>query len=232
MLHSVETPGLPCRIGSAISNEKEIMKRGLYLLFPTGLMFLFCSCTTPWVTNTQRSAVEQYLVATAIERGVECANFKRYSGKKAFMDYEYFAPQVDKPYSQGILEMQLTKANIIITRKTDEADIIVQPLCGVLATDYSKFFIGTPQLPIPVPDTSTSFAIPEIPFFSKYARHAYGRFAFNVFDAKTRKPLESFAKVNSSATYNNWIIMLIPFSTHNMQMDDTSEATTSIQLFE
>lgn len=207
------------------------MKRVSYLLFSIGLAFLFCSCTTPWVTNTQRSAVEQYLVATAIERGIECANFKRYSGKKAFMDYEYFSPQTDKAYTQGVLEMQLSKANIVITKERKEADIIVQPLCGVLGTNYDKFFIGTPQVPIPLPDTSLSFAIPEIPIFSKYTRNAYGRFSINVFDAQSRKPLECFAKINSSAAYENWIIMLIPFSSHNMQMEDTSEATTSIELF-
>lgn len=207
------------------------MKRVSYLLFSIGLAFLFCSCTTPWVTNTQRSAVEQYLVATAIERGIECANFKRYSGKKAFMDYEYFSPQTDKAYTQGVLEMQLSKANIVITKERKEADIIVQPLCGVLGTNYDKFFIGTPQVPIPLPDTSLSFAIPEIPIFSKNTRNAYGRFSINVFDAQSRKPLECFAKINSSAAYENWIIMLIPFSSHNMQMNDTSEATTSIELF-
>jgi len=208
------------------------MKQGLYLLFSAGMMFLFCSCSTPWITNTPRSAVEQYMVATAIERGIECTDFKRYSGKKAFMDYDYFNPQTDKPYAQGILELQLSRADIIITRKTEEADIIIQPLCGVLATDYSKFFIGTPQLPIPLPDTSVSFAIPEIPLFSKYSRRAYGRFTFNIFDAKNRKPLESFEKVNSSALFNNWIIMLIPFSSHNMELDDSSDATVKAELFD
>lgn len=208
------------------------MRQGLHLLFAAGTMFLFCSCSTPWITNTPRSAVEQYMIATTIERGIECTDFSRYSGKKAFMDYEYFKPQTDIAYAQGILELQLARADIIVTRKAPEADIIIQPLCGVLATDYSKFFIGTPQLPIPLPDTSVSFAIPEIPLFSKYTRHAYGRFTFNIFDAKNRKPLESFEKINSSALFNNWIVMLIPFSSHNMELDDSSEATLKVEMFE
>ena len=115
---------------------------------------------------------------------------------------------------------------------TEEADVIVQPLCGVLGTDYSKFFIGTPQLPIPVPNTDVSFAIPEIPIFSKYTRNAYGRFSFNIFNAADRKLLDSFAEINSSAIYNNWIILLVPFSSHNMYMEDSSKAETTVDFFE
>ena len=121
------------------------MKRRIYSLAAAATAFVFCSCTTPWVTNTPRSAVEQYLLSATIERGVKCVDFGKFAGKKAFMDYDYFAPQVDKAYAQGVLEMQLSQAGIVITRKQEEADVIVQPLCGVLGTDYSKFFIGTPQ---------------------------------------------------------------------------------------
>lgn len=208
------------------------MNRLLLAAFGVGVMFQFCACTTPWVTNTPRSAIEQYLVATTIEHAIGGLDFGKYSGKKVFFDYDYFAPQVDKPYAQGILEMQVSKSDIVITRKLEEAEIIIQPLCGVLGTDYSKFFIGTPQLPIPVPDTGVSFAIPEIPLFSKYTRNAYGRFAINIFDAKDRKPIETFAGLNSSATYNNWIIFLIPFSSHNMMMEDTHDSQTTIDFFE
>ena len=208
------------------------MKRRIYSLAAAATTFVFCSCTTPWVTNTPRSAVEQYLLSATIERGVKCVDFGKFAGKKAFMDYDYFAPQVDKAYAQGVLEMQLSQAGIIITPKQEEADVIVQPLCGVLGTDYSKFFIGTPQLPIPVPNTDVSFAIPEIPIFSKYTRNAYGRFSFNIFNAADRKLLDSFAEINSSAIYNNWIILLVPFSSHNMYMEDSSKAETTVDFFE
>ena len=197
-----------------------------------GVILLLSGCTTPWVTNTSRSAIEQYLIASTVEHAIGNLDFSKYSGKKVFFDYDYFAPQVDKQYVQGILEMQVSKFDIIITRKTEEADIIIQPLCGVLGTDYSKFFIGTPQVPIPVPDTSVSFAVPEIPIFSKYTRIAYGRFAFNIFEAKDRKPLEVLADVNSSASYNNWIVLLIPFSTHTMDMENSHDLNTQVDFFE
>jgi hypothetical protein len=195
-------------------------------------MFWLCGCTTPWVTNTKRSAIEQYLIATTIENSIGKVDFGRYFEKKAFFDYDYFDPQVDKSYAQGILEMQVAKSGIVVTRKPEQADIIIQVLCGVLGTDYNKFLLGTPSLPIPLPNTGISFAIPEIPIVSRHTRNAYGRFAINIFDAKTRLPIESISGLNASATYNSWIVLLIPFSTHNMDMEDTHDTDTTVEFFE
>ena len=190
------------------------------------LLLVLCACSTPWVTDTPRSAVEQYLISTTVDRCVGFANFMEFMGKKAFMDYEYFAPQVDKPYAQGVLETRLSSFGIVITKKLEEADIIVQPLCGVLGTDHNKFFIGTPALPIPVMDTSISVVIPEIPIFMKFTRKAYGKFSFNIFTAKGRKPIKSVFGVKSSAVYVNWIVFLVPFRTNDMNMQNTVEGET------
>ena len=114
------------------------------LLSCIALTILSCGCTNPWMTNTGRSAIEQYLISATIERAVDSAGLMRYSGKKIFFDYNYLAPQVDKPYVQGMLEMELSKVGCIIVAKQEEADIMIQPLCGVLATDHDSWMIGTP----------------------------------------------------------------------------------------
>ena len=70
--------------------------------------------------------------------------------------------------------MELSKVGCIIVAKQEEADIMIQPLCGVLATDHDSWMIGTPPLPIPVPYTELTFAIPEIPLLKRFKRMAYG----------------------------------------------------------
>ena len=196
------------------------------LLSCIALTILSCGCTNPWMTNTGRSAIEQYLISATIEQAVDSAGLMRYSGKKIFFDYNYLAPQVDKPYVQGMLEMELSKVGCIIVAKQEEADIMIQPLCGVLATDNDSWMIGTPPLPIPVPYTELTFAIPEIPLLKRFKRMAYGHFAFNVFNAKDRTPLATITNINSSAQYNNWVVMLVPFTSHNMDMKDTKDTDT------
>lgn len=194
-----------------------------FLAFFLSLLAFLTACSTPWTTNTARNAVEQYLISSTVERAISGVSFQKYAKKKVFLDYEYFAPQVDKAYAQGVLEFRMAQFGMIVVKKVEDADIIIQPICGVLATDHSKILIGTPSLPVPVPDTGISLVIPEIPLFLKFTRNAYGKFSFVVFEASTRRPVESIPQIRASARYINWVVLLIPFKTHDMTMDDTVE---------
>ena len=200
------------------------MKRAI-LFAAMAVSLLVTGCSAPWVTNTARSAVEQYLLAMTIERMTTHAGLEKYKGNKVFFDYGYLAPQTDKDYVKGRLEMIVSKNNCVIVAKQADADVMIQPLCGVLATDHDTFLFGTPPLPVPVPYCDLNIVIPEIPIFKRYNRRAYGRMAFNVFDAKTRKCLETIPFINASAYQNNWIVLLIPFKSRDFSMKDAHKFT-------
>ena len=193
-------------------------------------MAVFCGCSAPRISETGRTAVEQFLLSTVIESGIRHADFKPYAGKKIFIEYDYLAPQVDKPYVQGVFEMHLAEQGVIVSRDAKDTDYLVQILCGVLATDSNKLTIGTPQLPIPLPDTSLNVAIPEIPLFQKLTRSGYSRFAFNILEAKTRKPVQVIRGIESSTQYTNWTILLVPFKSHDMPLQIRSGAETEFNL--
>ena len=182
------------------------------------LGLLVCGCANPRITDTGRTAVEQFLISTVVENGIGYADFKSYKGKKIFIEYDYLAPQVDKAYVQGIFEMHLAQQGLQVCRDAKAADYIVQILCGVLATDANSIMIGTPTWPIPIPDTSISVAIPEIPLFKKLTRSGYGRFAFNILNAKDRTPVKVIKGIEASTSYTNWTILLIPYKSHDMPL--------------
>ena len=201
-----------------------------FLFVAAAVTLLIAGCSSPRVTDTKRSAVEQYLLAVTIERLSAHAGLEKYAGKKVYFDYSYLVTQDDKQYLQGRLEMIMARANSVVVAKQADADIMIQPLCGVLATDYDTILLGTPALPVPVPQTDLSIVIPEIPIFKLYNRRAYGRMAFNIFDAKTRKPLDTIPMINASTYFKNWIILLIPFKTYNFNMRDTKDTDISFDL--
>lgn len=182
------------------------------------VLFL-CGCSTPRITDTGRTAVEQFLISTVIENGIGHADFTPYAGKKIFIEYDYLATQVDKSYVQGFFEMHLAKQGLIVSKDAKDADFIVQILCGVLATDNNVILIGTPTLPVPLPDTSLNIAIPEIPLFKKLTRSGYGRFAFNILKASDRSPEKVIPCIEASSRYTNWTILLIPFKSHDMPLE-------------
>ena len=201
---------------------KSFLKVVPVMLCALAAAFVFSGCTSPRITETGRSAVEQMLLSGVVDLGLGRADFSEFAGKKAFIEYDYLAPQVDKPYVQGVFEKQLAKNGVIVSRDAKESDILIQILCGVLATDTTKFTIGLPQLPIPIPDTSLNVAIPELPLF-------HGKFGFTVLDSKTRKPVKVFGNIMARTSYTNWFIFLIPFKSHDMQMDIKSGDETDLE---
>ena len=101
---------------------------------------ILTGCQDPWITDTKRNAIEQYMLATVIERITEKADFKPYAKKKVYMDYTYLAPQTDKEYVQGRLEMELARKRCVVVGKREEAD-----------TRWPPPQTHRPPLPLPVP---------------------------------------------------------------------------------
>lgn len=181
-------------------------------------------CSDPMVSNTARTSVEQFLLSDVIEQATDQMKFAPYKGKKAVMDYTYLAPQVDKPVIQGLIERRLAECGVIVVADKKDADIIVQLVCPVLATDMAKFLIGTPSLPVPVPDTSVQIVIPEIPLFLKLTRSAHGHFSVNILNAKDSSPIEVQKGIRTKAYFINWAVMLIPWESYNMKLSESAPA--------
>ena len=186
-----------------------------------GIGAFFCGCSDPMVSNTARTSVEQFLLSDVIEQAADQMKFSAYKGKKAVMDYNYLAPQVDKPVIQGLVERRLAECGVIVVADKKDADIIVQLVCPVLATNMAKFLVGTPSLPVPVPDTSVQIVIPEIPLFLKLSRSAHGHFSVNILNAQDLAPIEVQKGIRTKAYYINWAVMLVPWETYNMKLDES-----------
>lgn len=206
-----------------------MFKKTMLLFSALVAVFLGTACSEPFITNTSRSAVEQLLLCATIERGISKAEFARYKGKTVQLDYSNLAPQVDKNLIMAYTEMHLACEGVIVSKSAaQKPDYIVQVACGVLATDIDKMLLGTPALPIPVPDTDISIVIPEIPLYRRICRSAYGRFYFNIIDAKSMKPVECFAGLNAQAQFINWTILLVPFKSHNVPLHDDARVSHEI----
>lgn len=174
-------------------------------------------CTEPSITNTGRNAVQELLLSHAVERGLDQMDFRPLNGKKVALDYVYLAPQTYKEYFQACAETALYTSGATIVAKAEEADYIVRLYVGALATESTQWNIGTPTLPVPVPDTTLSIAIPELSLLKRITRNGVARFSALVLDAKTKKPFLVYREVNAVSQYNNWIVFFfIPFHSCDM----------------
>jgi hypothetical protein len=160
------------------------------------------------------------LLSAVVERGISSIDFEAYAGKKVFMDYSNLAPQVDKEFLMAYIELHLARFGTIVVKDAGEADYVFKATSSVLATDMDKFLLGIPSLPIPIPWANLSIVIPEIPIIMRLQRTAWGRFFFNIVDAKTNEPVQIVDGARAEAALNNWVVCFIPFKTHRTPIGD------------
>ena len=204
---------------SADIPERPGMKH-LFLLFAAAAALICTACSTPSTTNTARNSVEEMLLSAVIERGISSIDFDAYAGKKVNMDYSNLAPQVDKEFLMAYIELHLARYGITVVKDAADADYVFKATSSVLATDMDKFLLGIPSLPIPSPWANLSIVIPEIPIIMRLKRSAWGRFFFNIVDAKTNAPVQIVDGAKSEAYHNNWVVLFIPFKTHRLPLGD------------
>lgn len=178
------------------------------------------SCADLYVTNTKRSAVEQILLNSALQRSVFQLDLKEFEGKTAYMDYSLLKPQTDEELVKALTEIHLAAHGIVVAKDPKDADVVIQPSCGVLATDQKKILIGSPQLPVPIPEFGVSLVIPEIPLFMRYLRSGHVSMNYNILDAKTKKPIRAVVGLDSTCEYINWAILMVPYTSHNTTFRD------------
>ena len=190
-----------------------------------GLAFVATGCIEPRITNTGRSAVEQNLIAHAVERAVDNMSFTAYAGQNAVIDFGKLAPQCDKDYVTAVIETHLALSGVKVVEKPEDAQIKIRFVCGVLATDNTTLNIGTPAIPVPLPNTNINFGIPELSIFKRVARTANCRMSAIIYDAKTGNVIDAYRGVQSRTFYNYWVaFMFFPYVLRDV--DDADEGTT------
>lgn len=191
---------------------------------------LLSGCADPKITNTGRNAVEQLLLATAVDRSAAKLDFRMLAKEKVRFDYSLLATQVDKNYVQAAVESEVAASGAIITLKPEEAAYVLRPVCAALATDDSKILFGTPQLPVPVPDASLTIVVPELPLFKRVRRMGICKLYVEILDAKTNKQLRVAGPAVSQSVYTNWVILFVPFASRDFDMGESGPST--FHLFE
>ena len=93
-------------------------------------------------------------------------------------------------------------------------------------TVNTEFNIGTPAIPIPVPDTGISFGIPPLSIIKRVTRTGSCRMTAVISDAKTGKFIDAYRGVQARTFFNHWVmLMFIPYVTRDIEVADTGTMT-------
>ena len=139
-------------------------------------MLALGACTTVRETIPQRSATEQLLISTAVDRAVDGMDLKIPAGTKVFLE----AGQLDSSdgkYAAGAIKERLLRSGANLVTDAGRADAIVEVRAGALSIDDKKTVVGTDTFNLPVPFAGEAVTVPQIALYADKERLGVAKLA-------------------------------------------------------
>lgn len=169
--------------------------------------------TTKW-TDTRRTATEQVLLSSAMDRAVSQLDFRALAGKDVFLDPQFIKTSTDWEYLVSTLRQHMLASGCVLRDKKDEADYVVEVRVGAIGTDRHELLFGVPatELPSLVPLAGVPRAVPEMPFVKKTEQRGVARIAMFAYNSRTGRPVwQSGAIPVESTAKDLWVLGAGPF---------------------
>lgn len=189
------------------------MLRSLLLLTVACLWFVVGCGTTRW-SDTPRTATEQLLISTAVDRAIDNMNFKPLAGKDVYLDAVFLDGIVDKNYVVSSLRQRMLAQGVVLVPDKDSATYVVEARAGAIGTNHHDVLVGIPALSVPgaamIPGAPT--AIPEIPFAKTTDQKGIAKIAAFAYNQRTGQPVwQSGVFPVVSNAKDTWILGTGPF---------------------
>lgn len=169
-------------------------------------LLLLAACSLTRESNPARTATEELLISTAIDRAVEGLKLDIPKGTSVYLDTSNFEG-TDSKYAVSSIAERVLLAGGDLTPDRSKADMVVAVRSGALSTDSDGFLLGIPATGVPVPLTGT-VNLPEVALLKRAETRGVAKFAASLYDAKT-----GALKSVSGASYGfshrtHWVVLL------------------------
>lgn len=180
-------------------------------------VLLVSGCTTVRTTSPLRSAQEELLISTAADRAAEALAAQIPPNLTAYVDTFQFAAQ-DQQYGIAAIEDALLRHGIRLVAKREQADAVIVPRAGALATDERQTLIGLPAIPAPVPlGAPTTITIPSLSLYENQVAKGVAKFAASVYDPRTGKLIVSTDPAYGFSRASDGVVLFL-FTWHHTDL--------------
>jgi hypothetical protein len=195
--------------------DKLLMERRYLIFFIIAFSMVLSACaTTPHITYTKKSGVEQLLVAKAVDRAL-CKENLNLKGGRIFIEVSSLMRK-ENAYFKKALEHQFLKKGALITEDKKEADLIASLLVKCAGTDGKQFSFGVPTLYVPLINIST----PQISIFSGSTQKGYAEIDLILFSLDQGMK-EKVGPLIGKSYFNKYTILFIPITSEDiMESED------------
>jgi len=144
---------------------------------------LCAACAKNRETEPARTATEQLLFSSAVDRVSDSLALEIPTGSKIYMDAQYVEGK-DTKYLIASLRDRILRHGGRLVESRDAADLVIEPRVGALSIDRNKILVGIPAFPIPIPLVG-SIEFPELAIYKRDKQQGVIKLAITSFDAKT-----------------------------------------------
>jgi len=144
-------------------------------------------CTTIRETAPQRTATEELLVSTAVDRAIAQVKLKIPPGTKVFVSADQLQGSDDGKYATGEMKERLLSEGAHLVDDKGKAEAIVEIRAGALSIDDKQTLIGIDSFDAPVPFAGQALKLPQIALYSDKERQGVAKiaaFGYNTADGK------------------------------------------------
>lgn len=183
-------------------------------------------CAEVRVTNTPRTADEQFLQSAAINRAVADLSFVALRDKRVFVDSTYLYdgnfPSSEQSYLLGELRNRLLIEGAAIADSRQEAEVILEVRSGAIGVNRSDFLLGFPGVNLPVGSVEAGAVdvpvlLPEISIVKRRTQLGFASVSITAFFADTGELVASSGPfVGRTERVDYWFFGLGPRTTGNI----------------
>lgn len=188
------------------------------LLFFLISIFALAGCSQLRESQPGRTATEQLLFSSAIDRVCDEIAIELPTGSKVFVD-PTFVEGTDSKYLVASLRDRILRRGGNLVASRDQADLVFEPRVGALSIDRKETLVGIPSIPIPIP-LAGDLNLPELALFKSDRRQGVVKLALAVYDAKTGALRSSHEPVYAFSHLTDMTVLLFISWDENDLMPD------------
>lgn len=165
------------------------------LLLPVMAMLLLLSsggCATIRVTDTPRTATEQFLLSVAVTEAIEELSTNALRDRTVYIEPRYLrgVPDQETSFLLGELRAKLLLSGVRLVEDRAAAQMVLEVRTGGVGVDRTEFLLGIPALYMPTVSGATGsaevpLATPELAIIKRTRQRGFAGVAFVAYWADT-----------------------------------------------
>ncbi|MEO0796053.1 MAG: DUF6655 family protein [Verrucomicrobiota bacterium] len=181
--------------------------RSFYLSLLAGFSLVFAGCTTPTIPDQQRTALEQLVNSTAVDKSIEQFSIPEVDGRKVYFDGRYIEGY-DEGYVIASLRDLLSRSGAHLVEYREQADMVVEGRSGALGFDLSDALVGIPSLAMAFPGLG-GFQTPELALYKNVNADGVAKLALLGYEREGGAPVFSTGAIAGDSYFYHYSFLLI-----------------------